>query len=190
MLARKETQLTVEIKPRFMNQELQQFFPQRTIEAIKGKTRNEENKNMVQRYTEELVNPAAPPDLEPEDVELGEDGTEFLDLLESLKELKTDDFQGKKLHKIAMEARTSGREATLQKVSLYLRDILPAPQQLRNKDGLRIPTAPRNKKEVRRREYGQTQALWTKDRSHCINNTLEPMGHISPEKLWSLFGRT
>lgn len=179
MMARKEAQLTIEVRPRFMNQELQQFFPQRTIKAIKGKRRSQKYKDMVLRYIEELTTPAAPPNLESEDEEPDEDGTEFLDLLESLREPRTDDFQGKRLHKIAMEARTSGREATLQKISLYLREILPAPQQPRNREGARIPSAPRNKREARRRKYGRTQAAWTKDRSRCINDILEPMGNIN-----------
>lgn len=134
---------------------------------------------MVLRYIEELTIPAAPPNLESEDEEPDEDGTEFLDILESLREPRTDDFQGRRLHKIAMEARASGREATLQKISLYLREILPAPQQPRNREGARIPSAPRNKREARRREYGRTQAAWTKDRSRCINDILEPMGNIN-----------
>lgn len=160
-----------------MNQELQEAFPQRTTEAIKGKRRNPEYKEMVQRYIEELMNPMAPLDPEVEDEELGESGAEFLDFLESLREPRSDDFQEKKLHRIAMEARTSGKEATLQKVALYLREILPY-QRRRGGRIMLTPPAPMNKREARRREYGWTQTLWNRDRCRCINNILEQTGKI------------
>lgn len=87
MLARKEAQIITESQPRFMNQELQQYFPQRTIEAIKGKRRNWEYKEIVQKFINELVNPAVPsdPDMNNETSE-----EEFLDFLESLREPRND----------------------------------------------------------------------------------------------------
>lgn len=47
MLARKEAELIIESNPRFINQELLQYFPQRTLEAIKGKRRKQDYKDQV-----------------------------------------------------------------------------------------------------------------------------------------------
>ncbi|KMQ85018.1 r2 protein [Lasius niger] len=57
MLARKEAELTMESNPQSINQELLQYFPQRTLEAINGKRRNQEYKDMVEEFLEELRNP-------------------------------------------------------------------------------------------------------------------------------------
>jgi len=48
LLARKEVELASRsTPPRFMNQELLKTFPQRTIEAIKGRRKREDYRNMV-----------------------------------------------------------------------------------------------------------------------------------------------
>lgn len=177
MMAKREAQLITENRARFLNQELQQYFPQRTVEAIKGKRRQQEYKNMVQAFIEHLGNQTQDP--EEEEEEEGEDhvGEEFLAFLEALREPRSDDFQGKKLHKIVTQARRIGRNATRHELALYLREIFPPPPQRGGQVRNLKPLAPETKRASRRREYGWTQTMWRKDRRRCISNILENMNN-------------
>lgn len=175
MLARKEAELVIESNPRFINQELVRYFPQRTLEAIKGKRRNQDYKNQVEEFLRLLQNPVA---IVQEEIENNPDDT-FLDYLESFRRPRKQEFQEVKLHNIALEARTSGKTTTLQKVALYLREIFPAPPQLGREVRKKKPnTITMTKREARRREYGATQSLWQRNRRRCIAEILDPMGPI------------
>ncbi|KMQ88340.1 reverse transcriptase [Lasius niger] len=179
MLARKEAELTVESNPRFINQELLQYFPQRTLEAIKGKRRNQEYRELVEEFVEEFRNPDV---ITIEDDEEDEEDQRdiFLDYLESLTRPQGREFQATRLHNIAMEARTSGKDATLQKIALYLREVFPAPPPRRERRRKKTPNpAPMRKREARRCEYGAAQSLWKRDRRHCITNILNEMGPVN-----------
>lgn len=85
------------------------------------------------------------------------------------------DFQQNKLHNIVTEARIAGKEATLQKVALYFREIFPVPEQQRTRRPGRTGPEPLNKREARRREYAITQSLWQRDRRRCILNILDQL---------------
>ncbi|KAL0098513.1 hypothetical protein PUN28_020469 [Cardiocondyla obscurior] len=133
LMARREAQLTIEEQPRFMNQELQQYFPQRTIEAIKGKRKQQEYKTMVLNLIAEMTNQAEETlEEDEEENENDELGNKILDFLESFRTPRAEDFKEKKLHKIAMEARTAGKEVTTQKETL---DIDPRQRAFRSTDG-------------------------------------------------------
>ncbi|KAL0098635.1 hypothetical protein PUN28_020591 [Cardiocondyla obscurior] len=61
---------------------------------------------------------------------------------ESFRTPRAEDFKEKKLHKIAMEARTAGKEVTTQKVALYLKEIFPPPpNQKQSREGATPPIA-------------------------------------------------
>lgn len=83
MLARKEAELTMESNPQSINQELLQYFPQRTLEAINGKRRNQEYKDMVEEFLEELRNPDTIT-IEKDEENKEDQGDVFLNYLEFL----------------------------------------------------------------------------------------------------------
>ncbi|KAL0098593.1 hypothetical protein PUN28_020667 [Cardiocondyla obscurior] len=80
-----------------------------------------------------------------EENENDELGNKILDFLESFRTPRAEDFKEKKLHKIAMEARTAGKEVTTQKVALYLKEIFPPPpNQKQSREGATPPIAQNN----------------------------------------------
>lgn len=175
MLARKEAELTTQQHPRFMNQELMGFFPLRTLEAIKGRRRRRDYKDMVAAFISEINNPSdeLPPqeDRDPPD-------DPFLDYLEGLPALRVEGFHGATLQSIIREARTAGKEATVIKVALYLREVFPAAvkdARTRPSDAESIPI---NRRKARRQLYATTQRMWLRDRRRCITGLLNGLGEV------------
>jgi len=168
-LARKEVDLLKQVPPPiFVNQELLTFFPQRTLEAIKGRRRRQDYKDMVARFLEEAEDRREPDAEDP----CREDA--LLEYLESLPQMRSDAFQAIQLHNIVANARNTGREATLQRLTLYLREIFPPPSR-KQPHTPKVPPAPKNKREERRRAYAITQELWKKNKKSCITSILEDL---------------
>ncbi|KAL0103807.1 hypothetical protein PUN28_017844 [Cardiocondyla obscurior] len=133
------------------------------MSAIKGKRRQQEYKNMVQEYIEQLRNQGPISEEEEDRMDDNEMEDRFLTYLESLREPRTSDFQGKKLHKIAMEARSKGKEATKHEVALYLREIFPRPPRQKGKKTEQTPPNAESRRIKRRKEYGWTQTIMEKE---------------------------
>lgn len=67
MLARKEAEQIMQHRAKFINQELVTYFPNRTIEAIKGRRRRQDHGTMVAEYVEKMqtIPPQIPPTSSP-----------------------------------------------------------------------------------------------------------------------------
>lgn len=97
MLARKEAKLIIDTNPRFINQELLRYFPQRTLESLKSKRKQQDYRTQVERFLENLRNPAVA--VEEEETEEANDNLDepFLEYLEALPRPRGRDFQEGKL---------------------------------------------------------------------------------------------
>lgn len=178
--------------PRFMNQELLRHFPLRTLEAIKKKRQKQDHKDMVSAILNEGNRPTDPSD--DEDVEEEPYDDALLKYLEDLPPPRVQRFRANRLHTIVLEARTCGKDATLQKLALYLREIFPLEPPRISTGARRSRTRHRpvtSKRKARRQLYAETQRLWRRDRNRCINNILDNMVEIAEpsrdlmEPFWS-----
>lgn len=170
LMAQKEAELVIHGPPRFMNQELLKFFPARSLESIKGQRKRQDYKNRVAEFLNVAQSQPTPPLDSIEEAEPLEEA--ILEYLESLPRPRTQDFQAIKIHRIAIEARASGRSATLNKLVLYLREVFPPPTQLRGNPKTQKKIM-RNKRSLRKYEFATTQSLWRKDRRRCVSNILD-----------------
>lgn len=191
LLARKEAELMVPNPPRFMNQELLRCFPQRTVEAIKKRRQRQDHKDMVMAILSEGDGAMDPSEDEGEEDPYDD---AFLEHLEALPRPQCRGFHADRLHTIVLEARTCGKDATLQKLALYLREVFPQepPRTLVRTGRPRAKNRPgTSKRKARRQAYAETQKLWQKDRTRCINNILDDMAEIAEpprdlmEPFWS-----
>lgn len=186
MMARREAELTQQGPVRFMNMDLLRFFPQRTVEAIKGHRRRQDYKDLVAKYRAEDQRPPSP-----NIPEEGEPVDEtFLELLESLPYPRCHGFQAEKIHNIAMEARLKGKTVTLQRLALYIREIFPPPEPRRRPPRQPKPNLiPSNSRSKRRQQYATTQILWRKDRKRCIGNVLDNLNNYAqpPQEIMEPF---
>lgn len=150
MLARKEAELMHDRNPRFMNQELVEFFPQRFLEYIKARRKRQYHREMVAAILDTLRNPVVIPEV----VEESFPEEDILVFLDALPELESQGFRSANLHDIVGNARTLGKEATLLRLALYLREVFPPPPGRRSQSrASRVPApAPISKRKLRRRE--------------------------------------
>lgn len=163
--------------PRFMNQKLLEFFPTRTLEALKGRRKRQDYRDLV---ATKLNTVEIPEEEEPQlpNQESDELDIRLLDYLESLRESGTQEFKANQLHNIVQQARTAGKAATLRSLSLYLREIFPVPRKKAAKKHNKAPLM-ENKRKTRKRAYAVTQELWKKDRRRCVTNILSDLGTVS-----------
>lgn len=197
LLARKEAELTSQhTPPRFMNQELLSHFPQRTLEALKGRRRRADYKSLVATYMEELeaaMNDTPPSAQDQHGVDEEPVDDVFLEFLESLPPLREGDFKASHLQRIIANARTYGKEATLQRLTLYLGEIFPQPTSGgKKKGGQGVLHAQDKKREARRRAYAFTQNLWKKNRRRCIISILDNLDDVAqpPREVMEPYWRT
>lgn len=181
LLARKEAELASRnTPPRFMNQELLRFFPQRTLEAIKGRRKREDYKTLVTTLQTQMQ--AVEGDTESNSGDSDEGAsldTTILEYLESLPPLRgVGDFRADQLQRIVTEARTAGKEATLQRLTLYLGEIFPRTPGGRYRGGRGVPHGDVGRREARRRAYALTQERWKKNRKNCITSILDDLGEV------------
>ena len=179
LLARREAELT-STGVRFINQALLESFPERTIGAIKGKRSQQRYKDLVKRLVEEhrtsiTASPEAtsPPCRRAHCHRPGEGAKRLLLYIRSLRPLpSTTEYQAGRLQDIIdVATNTEDREAVFQSLSLYLRDVLrPTTPQAAPLVHHRLPTS---RKQLRRREYAETQRHWKKCRTRCIRSILD-----------------
>jgi len=97
---------------RFMNQELHRSFPQKTLEAITGRRKREDYKNMITTLLTQLRNANRQGEHQPqlqENVRENDLDAPILDYLESLPPLRTEDFYAEHLQLIWTKTDPRGR---------------------------------------------------------------------------------
>lgn len=185
---------------KFLNPHLEELFPERTLEAIKGRRRSPAYRNMVQGELQRLSEVATAEDVREEPVAqrtVEEDPkasvrSHLISLLGDFDENKG--FQGAGLKRIA-HATIEGQDTTDQ-VYAWLSDLFPAPPARAYKRKERKPERGQSRRWKRRSLYGRVQALYRKSISEAARVVLEGEVEAKPENVaeftdyWSdLFGQ-
>lgn len=198
--------------PRFMNQALHRYFPERTIEAIKRQRRNAVYRDAVQLAVEKLraadspSPPSSPessdtesdtsrsppsPRLDAEDLD-GEDDT----LISYMKAMPPPADPGAfgfaTLLQIIDGAFRRGKVATLSDLTSYLEGLLPRPRSgppHRALAGVALEDLSSRKR--RKHEYAMVQRNWYKHQSRCIKSILDGENNamMSPQPIMEGFWR-
>lgn len=192
LLARQEARLLMQ-GSKFINQDLTRFFPNRTLESIKGQRRKAEHKNLVTRLLQELSTaqdehppesmvaqpgpntPSSASAPVPAPTEHIEEDPEVMviDYLESLAHISTDKFGANRLDTICRSVRHWSADRIRQEITLYLLEIFPiTPRKERVIKGSDQPDPRITKRRARRTEYALTQKMWRKNRSNCLRTLL------------------
>lgn len=78
-----------------------------------------------------------------------------------------------------MEARALGKEATMHRLTLYLKDIFPPQGGTRGVPSNIDQMPVLRRREARRKEYAATQNLRKRDRRRCVVSILEGLNNIA-----------
>ncbi|CAL7932962.1 unnamed protein product [Xylocopa violacea] len=174
LLARQEARLNSQGE-RFMNQALMPFFPNRTLESIKGQRRRAEHKGKVLEYIKELEAP--PQDLAAVDQHQSTEAEPALvdgikEALVALEPIEGTDFSAVHLNKICSNIKQWTNDKIFEETMSYLRSIFPpSPKDLRRirKGASKVLT----KRQERRAEYGRTQRAWRRSPFNCLRTILK-----------------
>ena len=185
MLAKREAELTLQ-RVRFINKELRRTFPHRTINAIKGHRQSREHRLMVESFLEELRSAGGSsdesseeyfsPPTSPTPVGAAQSPDKILDYLESLEPLTDNNcYQSVRLQEIATRARSTSKELIYHQLSEYLVEVLPPRTSVPPR---RITPVARHltRRQVRKREYSDTQRTWKRSRARCVDTILSGIG--------------
>lgn len=192
MMARKEIELTANGE-RFINKKLAEYFTHRSVDAIKKCRQRDNYKAKIEQLKGQAVlipaanesptiqrrpslsEPASLPSIS-EAVPIAPSNHSDDTLMRMLRGLPpvacNRSWRADALESIVNEAQTSGKMATLQRLSLYLLEIFP------NRNNRPVPArvprpAPRNRRQRRRQEYARVQRNWDKHKGRCIKSLLE-----------------
>ncbi|CAL7932866.1 unnamed protein product [Xylocopa violacea] len=174
LLARQEARLNSQGE-RFMNQALMPFFPNRTLESIKGQRRRAEHKGKVLEYMKELEAP--PQDLAAVDQHQSTEAEPALvdgikEALVALEPIEGTDFSAVHLNKICSNIKQWTNDKIFEETMSYLRSVFPpSPKDLRRirKGASKVLT----KRQERRAEYGRTQRAWRRSPFNCLRAILK-----------------
>ncbi|CAL7932986.1 unnamed protein product [Xylocopa violacea] len=174
LLARQEARLSSQGE-RFINQALMPFFPNRTLESIKGQRRRAEHKKKVLEYVKELEAP--PQDRAAADQHQSAEAEPALvdrikEALVALEPIQGTDFSAVHLNKICSNVKQWTNDKIFEETMSYLRSIFPpSPKDLRRKrkGASRVLT----KRQERRAEYGRTQRAWRRSPFNCLRAILK-----------------
>jgi len=196
LLARQEARLVMQ-GSRFLNQDLLPFFPDRTLESIKGQRRKAQHKDLVLELLEAmrsqdandvlsvdqtsatsvpLANPSASNVPDPVDVDLTCDRVEnqIVEYIESLPRSNAKGFHIDHLNIICQSLKYWNLSQIYEEVSLYLLKAIPV-KTSRVKDRV-MPSEdrlPLSRRKNRRVEYSRVQGQWKKNRTICLRNLLK-----------------
>jgi Reverse transcriptase (RNA-dependent DNA polymerase) len=192
LLAKKEAELILHDKPRFMNIALKEFFSARTVEAIKKARQKSTYKDIVRDYVNiatqtSLPQPIVSPSTEnstglplpiPINVRTSTTSDDFfIENLLSLPNMATTTYNSEVLQDLIDRALRQGKEATLAGFTSYLQSIFPlnpSSNRVTNNSSYngRIQENISARKR-RRQEYAKTQKNWAKHQTRCIKTILE-----------------
>ncbi|KAL0103799.1 hypothetical protein PUN28_017836 [Cardiocondyla obscurior] len=182
LLARKEVELIKQGGIRFMNQALLEVFPGRSLEAIKGKRRQADYKELVISMVHEQDSSDST-----EEVGIEERNDEdyyckaIADYIASLPAPSTEGFSSKKLISICETFAQKNKETVYQELTLYLQEIFPTKKLKHRKPDIGAKILSR--KQARRAEYAKVQDLWQKNRNKCIRTLLDDISEVkTPSK--------
>lgn len=190
MMARKELEL-IASGERFINKKLAVLFPTRSVDAIKKCRQRDNYKATIEqlrgqaalipeinepitithRPSRELGSPPSTSRSIPITPSIHSDDV-LMRILRGMRPVECHrSWRVEVLQSIVDRAHTSGKEATLQCLSIYLLEIFPA----RN-EGLvpaRVYPEPRNRRQNRRQQYARVQRNWDKNKGRCIKSLLD-----------------
>lgn len=173
MLARREAELSLNPNIRFMNIALAEEFTTRSVEAVRGHRRTATYKALVESYREEILR--RDDSIQEADVSVEEEHDPFSEYFTNLESPPDDEdhFESHLLYNICKDTSASSREEIRTRLGLYLRRIFTKSVQQRPPRRHRARVV-RNetRRQARRREYADTQLMWTRNRKRCINSIL------------------
>jgi len=167
MLARREAELVLR-ETRFMNQALLRDFPDRTLEAIKGKRKQAAYRKLVQKFVEGMaadLDGDVIPDIV--DYDAGDYRSAIADYIVALPVPENSDFKAPRLVQICNSISRKSETEIFDELSAYLAEIFPAVRR-GPKATPGTETSNLSKKQARKIEYARTQDLWRKNRNKCI----------------------
>lgn len=201
LLARQEAHLTLK-GVKFINQELLRFFPNRTIEAIKGQRRKEHHKATVEQLLHAMrsqvtastdnntcddrtVRPStsAAPDAmlstpstshdRNSDISFEDLKEKIVSYIDRLPPFKSTNFNSERLSLICRSLNHWSRAQIFEEISLYFRETFPFGPSERNKHRTFIRPGTSSRRKQRRAEYARIQNAWKKCRTSCIRSILK-----------------
>ncbi|KAI4473503.1 hypothetical protein M0804_015312 [Polistes exclamans] len=118
---------------RCINQALHASHPNRTLEAIKGHRRHAHYKESVERALEELrrLETASSSPCPSIRQNSGDLNNTFLTAISNTNDLPDTGYNIANLKRICCQAKDLNRNFLLEEISLYVREIFPAPNQQR-----------------------------------------------------------
>jgi len=195
LLARQEARLVIQ-GSRFLNQDLLPFFPDRTLESIKGQRRKAQHKDLVMELVESMrsqnaddvppvdqtpatsvpsANPSASNMPDPSDMDLTCDRvkSQIVEYIESLPRNNVKNFDIDRLNIICRSLKYWNLNQIYEEVSLYLLKAIPV-KTSRVKDRLtpKEDRVPQSRRKNRRVEYSRVQGQWRKNRTVCLRSLL------------------
>lgn len=181
MMAMREAMLSYGEGVRLMNIALQQHFPQRTLESIKGQRRSQAYKNLVAGYCERqaAVEAAVPVEVMDEVEEEGEqqDQQLFNDYLDTLPVTVSDRYNSAELLAICGIAKID-KVLAAARLELYLKTnfVRRVPEPREPRDDLARRDVSRRK--LRREKYAVTQRLWKRNRGKCVDSVIDDKSEV------------
>lgn len=177
LLARKEAEILVEAENRGesvnINQALDPFFPERTLESIKGARRRADHKGWVIEIMQELrqqdhvsVNPSS----DEQEVQVDGDQEQSNNIRSYVAALEAVNMQGFRAHilnDICSEIMDIEKEALKERIASYILDVFPVKRRGSKKVRHGEGDVNVSNKRKRRRLYARCQQLWAKDRGRC-----------------------
>lgn len=185
LLARQEAHLTLNGE-RFINQALAPYFPNRTLEAIKGQRRYQRYKNMVQQFIHELENKndsdndSGNSDLPIQQVEANEQHlvenaltAELSDLFARMEPLGGTEFHVDQLSRICNNVTNWDLDRISGELEIYLLKVFPITTKRGKPNLANKPEIALTRRRARRKEYAQTQRAWKKNPCNCLRKILK-----------------
>lgn len=145
-----------------MNQALMSYFPNRTVEAIKGRRRYLKHKEAVQQFLAELragrnrklpVSAAGTADVE----SIIALKTAFTNIISKLNPLKGSELRADKLGEIYSNVLSSTQEEIAAELNAYLLEVFPPKPDNAGPQPAQIRERRFTKRQIRRPEYAKTK---------------------------------
>lgn len=182
LLAEKEVEL-LRSGIKFVNQALLPFFPERSLEAIKGKRKQLAYRQLVSNLMEEVPDNVA--NNGNNELPINEDRYREVirNYVESLPTTKIKDFGMVRLVSMCSKLRTTTPDVMLDELSLYLRDVFPPGKGKVKTYAKTCDTPTVSRRQQRKIDYAKTQDLWRKHRGKCLRMILNDItGVVYPSK--------
>lgn len=185
LLARQEARLTI-AGERFLNQALVPFFPNRTLEGIKGQRRYQQHKDRVHetiRMLKQADIPQIPPRMDTEH-QSDEEGACLVDEIRKttagMERLEGAGFHVEHLNQICSHAQDWNVNVLIQEISSYIREIFPEPLEARRRTGKTTLKRTLTNRQKRRAEYGRVQRAWRRNPCGCLRTILKDKEAAEP----------